>query len=80
MFFAYWERKLKVQLTDEAAQPLKYVSDLGALYEIKESLQRERFLKGLPAQVKSRYRMAVGFKFLFFAILIIEVLVFQKPS
>jgi hypothetical protein len=80
MFFAYWERKLMLQLTDEAVQPLKYASDLGFLYGLKESLQRHRFLSGLPAQVKFRYRMAVGLKLLFFAILIIEVVMFQKPN
>jgi len=78
MFFAYWERKLKLQLTEEAVQPLKYVSDLGFLYDFKESLQRERFLRGLPAQVKFKYRMAVGLKFLFIAILVIEVFVLRN--
>lgn len=79
MFFAYWERKLKLQLTDEAVQPVKYVSDLGMLHSLKESLRRERFLRGLPAQLKFKYRMAVGLKFLFLAILIIEVIILQKP-
>jgi hypothetical protein len=78
MFFAYWERKLKLQLTDEAVQPLKHVSDLGMLYDLKESLQRERFLRGLPAKVKFKYRMAIALKFVFFAILIVEVLVLQR--
>jgi hypothetical protein len=78
MFFAYWEHKLRLQLTDEAVQPLKYVSDLDFLYDFKEGLQRERFLRSLPAQVKFKYRVAVGLKCLFFAILIVEVFVFQR--
>jgi coproporphyrinogen III oxidase len=78
--FAFWERKLKLQLTDEAVQPVKYVSDLGVLYDLKENLRRENFLSTLPPQAKIKYRVAVGLKFLFLAILFVEVIFLQQTK
>ena len=78
LFFGFWELKLKRQLTDGAFQPSKNVGDFGALNDLSERMQRERILRGLPKQVLLKFKMVVGLKFLFLAILIVEVIFLQK--
>jgi hypothetical protein len=78
MFFAFWELRLKRQLTDSAIQPVERVSDLGIMNDLSERMRRERVLRELPKQRLFKFRMVVMFKFLFVAILIAEVLILQK--
>jgi hypothetical protein len=80
LFFAFWELKLKRQLTDGALQPLKSVSDMGISNDLSERMKRERLLRSLPRQMRFKLRMVVGLKFLFVAILIVEVILLQKPK
>ena len=77
MLFGFWELRLKEQLTDSAVQPSKMVSDFGAI-NLSERLKREEILRGLPKETKSKYRKVVMFKFLFVAMLIAEVIIFQR--
>jgi len=80
LFFAFREQKLRRALTDEEFQPSKNVGDFGVLNDLSEEMQRERILRALPPQALRKYRMAVGLKFLFVAILIAEVIVLQKTK
>ena len=78
-FFAFWESKLKRQLTDEAADNLpESMNDLGIVNDLRKRMVRERFLSSLPRQRLLKFRVAVGLKFLFFVLLIIEVIVLQR--
>jgi hypothetical protein len=79
MFFALWELKLKRELTDGLPKPSENVSDLGILSDLHERLRRERFLRGLPRQARSKLKIVASLKFLFVVVLIIEVFVLQKP-
>ncbi len=77
MFFAFRELRIKQQLTDDAPQPPVNVSDMGILNDLKEKMRREQYLRGLPKQALVKYRRAIMLKFLFFAILIAEVILLQ---
>jgi len=77
-FFGFWEMRLKRQLTDDAPKPHENVSDFGLLNDLSKALRRERFLETLPHQRTSKLRMVVSLKFMFIAILIVEVLAFQR--
>ena len=78
MFFAFWELRLKRQLTDSAMQSSERVSDIGIMNDLSERMKRERVLRDLPRHALSKFRMVVMFKFLFVAILIVEVILLQK--
>ncbi len=78
MFFAFWEDRLKRQLTDSATKPVEWVSDLGIMHDLAERMRRERVLRDLPRQALRKFRMVVILKFLFVAILIAEVLILQR--
>jgi hypothetical protein len=80
LFFAFWELRLKRQLTDDALQPRKMVSDFGILGDLSERATREQILRGLPRQAVFKLRMVVVLKFLSVAILIAEVVVLQTPK
>jgi hypothetical protein len=78
-FFGFWELKLKRQLTDDFLdQQHENVSDIDSFYEFRRDVRRERILKNLPREVLFKYRVEVGLKVLFAAILIIEVIVLQS--
>jgi hypothetical protein len=78
MIFSIWRVRLKRQLTDTAIPPLKLVSDLGIVNDFREELKREQVLRELPKQQLFKYRVVVLCSFLFFAMLIAEVLVLQR--
>jgi hypothetical protein len=78
MFFAFWELRLKRKLTDGAMSPVERVSDLGIMNDLSERMRREQILRDLPTQARSTLRMVVVFKFAFVAILIAEVIIFQR--
>ena len=78
MFFAFWKNRLKRRLTDAAISSLKLVSDLGIFNDIKEELKREEALRDLPKQQLFKYRVVNLCTFLFFVMLVVEVLVLQK--
>jgi hypothetical protein len=78
MVFAFWELRLKRQLTESAMQPLEKVSDIGIMDDLSERIRRERVLNGLPKHSQFKLRMVVTFKFLFVTILIVEVIILQK--
>lgn len=77
MFFGFWELRLKRQLTDTALELSKAVSDFG-IVNLSERLKREEILRGLPKQAKFKLRTVVILKFVFIAILIMEVVILQR--
>src|SRR5690242_16294818 len=70
--FGGWEMRLKRQLTDE--MPARGTIDYGMRDALRERMRRERFLHDLPPERLRKLRMIGGLKFLFVAILILEVL------
>lgn len=79
-FFAFWELRLRRQLTDEALeQQRESVSDYADVsYDVRKAIRRERILKSLPREVLFRLRMVVSLKFLFLAMLMFEVVFLQR--
>lgn len=78
LFFAFWERKLKHQLTDELLeQQHQNVSDLDGSYEIRRDIRRERILKSLPPEALFKLRIVMTLKLLFTAIFVTEVIFLQ---
>jgi len=75
MFFAFWEERLKRQLTDGIVQPVKLVSDLGI---INEQIRREQALKTLPRHALAKLRLVIRFKLLFLVLFVAEVFVLQQ--
>ncbi len=79
-FFAGWERRLRRRLTEEGLQQQReslreYPFDFST---IREEFRREHILMSLPPEALSRYKAVVILKFVFFAILILEVIVLQR--
>lgn len=79
-FFAFWEQRLKRQLTDGALKPHQNVSDFGVLGALSERMERERFLKSLPPERLFKLRVVMGLKLLFFVVLAVEVIFLQKSG
>ena len=79
-FFGFWEYRLRRRLTDEALeQQRESVSDYCDLsYEIQKEKRRERILNSLPRESLSKLKLIAGAKFLFFAILIVEIVLLQR--
>jgi len=76
--FAFWERKLEHQLTDELLeQQHENISDLDSFYEIRRDIRRQRILSNLPREALFKLRVVVSLKFLFGAILVLEVIILQ---
>jgi hypothetical protein len=80
MFFAFWELRLKHQLTDRASSPSGSPSELGVMNDLSERMNRERSIESLPKKARAKLRTVVVLKFLFVAILIVEVIVLQRPK
>jgi hypothetical protein len=80
LFFAFWELKLKRRLTEEAFRPSDRAGDFGILNDLPEKMKREQILRDQPRQALFKFRMVVILKFLFVAILIVEVIVLQRPT
>jgi hypothetical protein len=79
LVFGFWEFKLRDQLTDEKLeQQDERPSDYGLLYGLKRQLRREGILRNFPPETRSKYKMIVGLKFFFMAILIAEVIILQR--
>ncbi len=79
-FFAFWEQRLKRQLTDGAPKAHQNVSDFGVLGAMSERMERERFLRSLPPKRLFNLRLAMGLKVLFFVLLAIEVIFLQRSQ
>jgi hypothetical protein len=79
-FFAFWEMKIKDELTHRASQADQRVSDFGVWKDLSKRMNRERFLKSLPRESLSKYRVVVSLKFLSVALLVIEVILLQKAK
>jgi hypothetical protein len=79
-FFAFWETKIRRRLTDDALdQQPETISDIQDMfYGMRRERRRERILTSLPPEMRSKYDKVVALKFLFFAILIVEVFVLQR--
>jgi hypothetical protein len=77
---AFWEMRLRRQLTDRAlVQQHENASDYSDLsYGIQKEIRRERILKYLPGEALFKLKLVAGLKFLLVAILIAEVVVFQR--
>ncbi len=80
MFFAFWELRLKRQLTDSAPEPTTLPSELGVMNDLSERIRRERIIEHMPKEALRKFRTVVVVKFLFVAILIVEVIVLQRPK
>jgi hypothetical protein len=80
MFFAFWELRLKRQLTDSAATPNTRPSEFGVINDLSERMNRERVLADLPRETLTKFRAVVALKFLFVVMLIVEVIILQKPK
>ena len=80
MFFAFWELRLKRQLTDDASSLSRSPSELGVMNDLSARMNRERSLESLPKDARAKLRTVVALKFLFVAILIVEVIVLQRPK
>jgi hypothetical protein len=74
MFFAFWESHLKQQLTDGIS------SESGSIHDLSKSMERERVLRTLPKEKLVKFKRVVALKFLFVALLIIEVIALQRPA
>lgn len=79
-FFAFLESKLRHRLTDEALeQQSESVSDYSDLsYGIRKEVRRERILERIPPERLFKLRVFASLKFLFVAILIVEVIFLQR--
>jgi hypothetical protein len=78
-FFAFRERRLRQQLTDDALQQQsESASDFDSLYEIRKEMRRDRLLRDLPSRARSELNFSIGLKFLFALAVVIEALIFQK--
>lgn len=77
-FFGFWELKLRRQLTDGSLEQHENVSDFDSLYDVRKEIRRERLLNRLPREVRFKLRVVVSLKLLFFAILVIEVILLQR--
>lgn len=78
MFFAFWELRLKRRLTEGVSPQSEKISELGAMGDLSERMKRERALGYLPKATLAKFRTIVALKFLFVAILIVEVIVLQR--
>jgi hypothetical protein len=78
LFFGFWELKIKRQLVDAALPTNENPSDLGVWNDLAKRMERERFLRSLPRERLSKYHIIVGLKFLFAALLVVEVIVLQR--
>jgi hypothetical protein len=78
MFFGFWELRMRRELTDKLLPPPERASDLGLLYDFSEQIKRDKTLRSLPKQALFKLRMVGLLKFVFFAILIAEVIILQK--
>ena len=78
MIFGFWELRLRRQLSNNADGVSDDVSGLGLMKDLSEKIERERILERLPKEDLTRLRTIVGLKFIFLAILIIEVIVLQR--
>lgn len=79
LFFAFRERKLKAELTDELLEhQSENVNDFDSVYEIRRDIRRERILRDIPNGAKSKLNIAIGLKFLFGVAFCIEILLLQR--
>jgi hypothetical protein len=76
-FFGFLEMKMKRQLTESLLQDDRRASEMSLLNDVSQRMKRERLLKSLPPEALVPFRRVVILKFLFAAILVIEVLVLQ---
>jgi hypothetical protein len=49
------------------------------MHDLSEKMERERALGALPKAALAKFRIVVGLKFLFVALLNIEVIMLQRP-
>lgn len=77
--FAFWERKLTHQLTDEVLeQQRENVSDFDSFYQIRKDTRRTSILRNLLREARSKLNVVIGFKFLFAVVFVIEIIVLQR--
>ena len=80
MFFAFWELRLKRQLTEGISSDSGMVSELGFIHDLSKKMECERVLRALPKEKLVKFRRVVALRFLFVALLIIEVIMLQRPA
>jgi hypothetical protein len=78
-FFGFWELKLKRELTDGVPKLSESVSEWGVLSDLRDRLRRERLLNRLPRQARSKLMRIIGLKFFFVVLLVVEVIMFNRP-
>jgi hypothetical protein len=76
--FAFWELKLKRELSDEALGQRGNVADYRSSNNLSERISRERILESLPLQTRRRLRLIILTKFVFVAAFLIAVVVLQR--
>jgi hypothetical protein len=77
-YCGYWQLRLKRELTDKYIPPIKMVSELGIKQSLSEGMMRERILKELPKASVAKFKRVVALKFLFMAMLALEVILLQR--
>ena len=75
---AFWELRMKRQLSDKAIEASGYKNASGSLNDMSEKIERERLLSTVPKEDLKALRAIVVLKFVFVAVLIVEVIVLQK--
>jgi hypothetical protein len=76
--FAFWESKLKRELTSLAPSRNTAVSDLGILDDMAKKFEEDRFVAALPRAMKRRLRWIVTSKFAALLLLVLEVIFLQR--
>ena len=75
---AFWELKLKRQLSDQPFGRSKSVSDFGLMNDLSERIARERVLESQPREALKTLSLVIRLKFVFVAIFIVEVIFLQR--
>ena len=76
--FAFWEERLKREMTRGVPERQSAVSDIGVLDDLAKRIERERFLTNLPKATRSKLRLFAILRFSAIGLLIIEVLLLQR--
>jgi hypothetical protein len=76
-FFAIWELQIRRKLTDGVLQSDEIPPNFGFSSDFSKEINRERILRSLSRERLFKYRSVKVLKFVFFALLFVEVLVLQ---
>jgi hypothetical protein len=77
-FFAFWERKIKRDLTNSASERPTAISDIGVLDDLAKEINRERFIANLPKATKRKLNAVIALKLAASGLLVLEVFLLQR--